>query len=399
MSVFSPTRPTVIMKLNNAGYHTILSQGNTGWGGVASGFAGDFKDVFIWSVDRSQNRMARELNALRSAIKGHEFIDYFRYMRYRFWRKMGRQVKPVSPPMRDARRLCREAMRMIHGSPDDSPVLCWINFMEMHQPYTPPRDCRPESLRRAKTAAKNISPSDFPQEMGKEDRLLTRELYDACGKEVDRAIGEFLGQLDTLRPGRPRTIVVFSDHGEEFWDHGENADDPTWYGCGVGHGHTLYNELVHVPLIFHGEGFDSGVRLTDPVSVADLAPTLAALANGCQDTDAGGGVCLKGQSSDSDRIVFSESLYYGPQRRAAIDSQFKLIQCPSTQSEQLFAWADDPLEKEDRIEDPSLEDRIRRLRDALEERGNGKADLSESTTLTQEEQDALNAQLRDLGYI
>jgi arylsulfatase A-like enzyme len=65
-----------------------------------------------------------------------------------------------------------------------------------------------------------------------------------------------------------RTLVVFtSDHGEEFGEHG-------WKG----HDETLYEEVLHVPLILRAPGLvPAGVRVPRQVSLVDLAPTLLEL--------------------------------------------------------------------------------------------------------------------------
>ncbi len=61
-------------------------------------------------------------------------------------------------------------------------------------------------------------------------------------------------------------LVLTADHGEEFWDH-----------HGWGHGNSLYEELVRVPLIFHGRGA-APRRVTSIARLIDVAPTLASLA-------------------------------------------------------------------------------------------------------------------------
>jgi arylsulfatase A-like enzyme len=57
-------------------------------------------------------------------------------------------------------------------------------------------------------------------------------------------------------------VVVFSDHGEELFEHGE-----------LGHSDSLRESLLHVPLLLAGPGIEPG-RVTEPVSLLDLAPTL-----------------------------------------------------------------------------------------------------------------------------
>src|SRR5206468_277619 len=58
-------------------------------------------------------------------------------------------------------------------------------------------------------------------------------------------------------------VVLTSDHGEEFADHGS-----------FGHGGTLYNELIRVPLIVVLPGQTTGRRIGDVVSLVDVAPTI-----------------------------------------------------------------------------------------------------------------------------
>ena len=57
-------------------------------------------------------------------------------------------------------------------------------------------------------------------------------------------------------------VVLTSDHGEELFDHG-----------GFEHGHAMWQELLHVPLVVWAPGVEPG-RETAPVSLVDVAPTV-----------------------------------------------------------------------------------------------------------------------------
>jgi choline-sulfatase len=71
-----------------------------------------------------------------------------------------------------------------------------------------------------------------------------------------------LGRLLAATAAAPTVpVVVFADHGEELWDHGE-----------LGHAHTVYDELVHVPLLVRHPALAPGVDDT-PVGTIDLAPS------------------------------------------------------------------------------------------------------------------------------
>lgn len=86
---------------------------------------------------------------------------------------------------------------------------------------------------------------------------------------MDAWIGELVAELS--RHGRRPAMVVAADHGEEFGEHGS-----------LHHSHTLFEELLHVPLIVSpGEHPEQGVRAStvhEPVSLVDVAPTVAELA-------------------------------------------------------------------------------------------------------------------------
>ena len=90
------------------------------------------------------------------------------------------------------------------------------------------------------------------------------DVYDASVASCDRYVGEVLDRLEELGL-EDRTIVIFTaDHGEELLEHGR-----------YGHGQSLFEEVVHVPLIVAGPGVQHGVRINEPVSNRHVAPTLA----------------------------------------------------------------------------------------------------------------------------
>jgi arylsulfatase A-like enzyme len=97
------------------------------------------------------------------------------------------------------------------------------------------------------------------------DPAEVRALYAAEVAALDVQLGRFLAQLGPARRA-DTLVVVTADHGEELQDHG--AD---W------HGTTLYDEVLHVPLIVRlPQGQHGGVRAPWQVRTLDLAPTLAA---------------------------------------------------------------------------------------------------------------------------
>lgn len=142
-------------------------------------------------------------------------------------------------------------------------------------------------------------------------------LYDSEVHYVDRHIGALLASLspETLAN---TLIVLTADHGEELFDHG-----------GWKHGQTLYEEQIHVPLLFRWDGrIPAGRRLAGTVRLLDLMPTLVRAAGGEADPSWSGIdllPALTGKARLPERPAFAQHLAGGPLRAAAVLGREKLI--------------------------------------------------------------------------
>src|SRR5439155_21502432 len=90
------------------------------------------------------------------------------------------------------------------------------------------------------------------------DLAFTVAQYDGAILYQDKVLSETLPAWESAVGARPRVTLFLADHGEEFQDHG-----------GLGHGSTVYRELVHVPLIVKAPGVRAGVH-DEPVAYADV---------------------------------------------------------------------------------------------------------------------------------
>jgi arylsulfatase A-like enzyme len=157
-----------------------------------------------------------------------------------------------------------------------------------------------------------------------------KALYDGEIHYVDRYIGALLDELDPAVLANT-LIVLTADHGEELHDHG-----------GWKHGQTLYEEQIHVPLIFRWDGhIPAGGRLAGTARLLDLVPTLNAAAGGEPDPAWEGAdllPALTGKGPPPRRPAFSEGLSGGPLRASAVLDGKKLI---LFNREQPFAPADE----------------------------------------------------------
>jgi arylsulfatase A-like enzyme len=143
-------------------------------------------------------------------------------------------------------------------------------------------------------------------------------LYDGEISYVDRHVGRLLA-LAEQRGDRDLLVALTSDHGEELSDHG-----------GWNHALTLYDELVHVPLVLRWSGkLPRGKRVAAPVALLDLAPTLVAAAGG-EVPRTWSGLDLQSPSisdgSRRTRPIFAERQErYDPLRVAVVEGGRKLI--------------------------------------------------------------------------
>ena len=96
------------------------------------------------------------------------------------------------------------------------------------------------------------------------DQRRLEALHDAEISYHDRYFGRFIERLKELGLYEDMIFVVTSDHGEEFNEHG------SW-----GHGHSIFQELLHVPLVVRWPAAESsGDRVPETVSTTDIGPTI-----------------------------------------------------------------------------------------------------------------------------
>ena len=84
---------------------------------------------------------------------------------------------------------------------------------------------------------------------------------------VDRIVGAFLEQLEALDLAQDTLVVLTADHGDQFGEHGK-----------VGHGESLHNRVLHVPLAFHWPASLRPGASAAPVQLVDVMPTILDLA-------------------------------------------------------------------------------------------------------------------------
>ncbi len=220
----------------------------------------------------------------------------------------------------------------------------WLYYMEPHPTYAPSElfpplppalaDTRLNSLRKLTFWTLADSGSGILQQ---QDLSALVSLYDGEIHDLDHWIGELGADLDRLGLSDRTIVVLHGDHGQEFFEHG-----------GFAHGHTLYDELISVPLIIAGPGIiDPGRSVDSPVQLLDLMPTLLELARVPIPEEARGRSLvplLRGEELD-EVPIYSELLLTTFYDREAIRYQgYKLIYGAVDEQVELYDLQTDPRE-------------------------------------------------------
>lgn len=159
----------------------------------------------------------------------------------------------------------------ISGLEEGTPFFLFVHSYAVHLPYTPPDEYierfdpdyeGPVSDRVNRDEIDAINRGEIP--VDEEDLAHVVALYDAEIAALDADLGRLFGAFESMGLMEDTVFVILADHGEEFGDHGR-------YGL---HSHTLYQELIRIPLIVIGPDVPRGRRVEGPVRQVDVAPTL-----------------------------------------------------------------------------------------------------------------------------
>ncbi|RFF29190.1 sulfatase [Wenzhouxiangella sediminis] len=187
------------------------------------------------------------------------------------------------------------------------PAFMWLHLFEPHSPY--------DLTEHSRTWMKETGYDGFLADgasgeelRGQRDRILAspehiaamNALYDGEIELADELVGQVLDKLQSTGRLDNTIVIVVSDHGQGL---GENGN--------MGHGPTLREDVLHVPLIIRDfRQSQAGRRVSETVSVIDLAPTIANAALGIELPGVQGRSLMSHLSNetgeDAEREVFAE---------------------------------------------------------------------------------------------
>jgi arylsulfatase A-like enzyme len=163
--------------------------------------------------------------------------------------------------------------------PLQAPFFLWVHLPDPHHPYSPANQAAWEDSQADQFAeyqdqyvhseAGKITQAirsvpDLSVELREAHLAYLKGRYDSEILAVDKKIQRLLDALVAHGYDEANTLfIVLADHGEEFLDHGDTL-----------HSHTLYDELVHVPLLMRGPGVPAGRRVEEVVELVDVSATI-----------------------------------------------------------------------------------------------------------------------------
>ncbi|MCE9592628.1 MAG: sulfatase [Planctomycetes bacterium] len=158
---------------------------------------------------------------------------------------------------------------------DDAPFFAYLHLLDAHWPYD-----IPDEYARKFSAGTSIEPfrgedsralrdalNDGSRKLDAAEAAGLVALYDGAVRSIDDQLAKLFAALERRGLADNTIVCLVADHGEEFLEHGR-----------VGHGHGLWDGLLHVPFILHVPGARAR-RVSTPVALIDLVPTLCAAAD------------------------------------------------------------------------------------------------------------------------
>ena len=245
---------------------------------------------------------------------GEPQFGFNQFKDYRFLANYDSKGAPISangrkaPPYVDGGGVAASADRLMgRAATSFRPFFGYVHLMDVHEPYRPPAPYNalfsaPDSAGisddeiRAQLRAMREPGAPVPSEKIRQ-RII--DLYDGGVRYADKAVGRLLAGLEAHGLSSNTIVIICSDHGEEFWEHGSRS-----------HGATLYSEVLRVPLVMAGPGLPTSAVISDRVRQIDVLPTVLELV-GAKNVPRMDGLSvlplLKGATADPERSSASHT--------------------------------------------------------------------------------------------
>jgi len=152
-----------------------------------------------------------------------------------------------------------------------NPFFLWTHYMDVHEPYIPTKKYLNKvdpSINLSENEMLNLFKEIILKRdvSDKETVKLLKKLYDAGVCETDNYVKEFFKILEKYGVLKDSMVIITTDHGDEFGEHG-----------GLSHDGKMYSELINSPLIIYFNDRTQGKPCDNLVSNIDIPPTILSL--------------------------------------------------------------------------------------------------------------------------
>jgi arylsulfatase A-like enzyme len=223
----------------------------------------------------------------------------------------------------------------------ERPFFAFLNYMDAHEPYAMQPGFT-EQFSQKSTPGKGEPPAWIVPP----DVAARRLQYDRCIAYLDSQLGKLFDELEQRGRMKDTIVVVTSDHGEHFGEHGM-----------ISHGDTVYMPVLHVPLVIVGPSLRvKGQRVRETISLRDLAATIVELLHwGEPGPFPGrslsrywkGGAASEPAFSNLDCNIHRDSGTIVTHLRSLVDNHYQYIVDPERHREELYDLHKDPHETSD----------------------------------------------------
>jgi arylsulfatase A-like enzyme len=248
-----------------AGPHTLAEiLGSRGY--ETAGFTANTYCEKVWGLGRGFETYGDNNGSFRQNLAQTFIGEAMVQPLYQDWRRYDVFYR------RNAEELNRSILRWFRHRAK-RPYFLFINYFDAHDPYLTggSYNHRFGSISSSLARGVHLVPDrrNPSERLSRSEQASVVSAYDNCLAYLDNQVGRLLQAL-SRSPGWENTVVIItSDHGEAFGEHG-------YYG----HGYDLYREVLHVPLIIAGPGVPQGLRIQHPVGIRELFSTVLDLAGG-----------------------------------------------------------------------------------------------------------------------
>jgi len=176
-------------------------------------------------------------------------------------------------PKKEVERHQQQVMKRLQQT-GDAPFFHFYHYMSVHDPYTPEDEFnrflseyeQPITVDGNQMLKLWRALDAGERTLNRDEVRFLNDLYRGGVLSVDHRIGLLLEALEASGKVADTIVVLTSDHGEEFMEHGS-----------IVHTKTLYDESLHVPLIMRGPGIPESTRVSSLAGLIDIVPTVLGL--------------------------------------------------------------------------------------------------------------------------